>query len=123
MNFLDWRYVSVHKNVTWNIITNNIRYITGEQVPWQWEYVVANPNVTWENIQTINTMFKPKFSWSLLSRNINLTPTIIQENISKIDWSELSSNKLNYAKKTILSVKPETEQERFRRFSRSKSFS
>jgi hypothetical protein len=105
---LDWKFISMHKNMTWDIITTNIRRITGERVPWKWNFVTANPNVSWENILLLQKLFGFEFDWALLSKNRNLTPKIINEKIENWNWEEFSKNEFNYGKtmEAVVEVEP-----------------
>jgi hypothetical protein len=72
----DWRELSIHPNITWNIVKNNIN------LPWSWRWLSRNPIVTWDIVKN-----NPNKQWSyeLLSLNPNITIDIINSNPNK-EW-------------------------------------
>lgn len=83
-NILNWMVLSKHKNITLDILLNNINY------PWNWYFISFNPNLTLEFIkENINL----PWDFNTLSRNKVITWNFVKSN-ENLDWNwfELSSH-------------------------------
>lgn len=81
----DWKNISRHKNITWDIILEN-----DTNPNWIRKSIAMNPNVTWDIVQA-----NPERPWNIskLSGNPNITMEIVLENPEKPwDYKQLSGN-------------------------------
>lgn len=73
------RQISKNKNITWEIILNNLHE------NWDWDYVTMNPNVTFE---IINNNPDKKWNKKLLYKNENISIEELKENNIEITEEE-----------------------------------
>jgi hypothetical protein len=75
-----WFSITIHKNITWEIIQDNLEY------PWDFDNIIQNPNITLDII--INN--HKKYKWDV-AKNLNITWQFLQDNQNIIyDMSSLS---------------------------------
>jgi hypothetical protein len=81
----DYGYLSCNKNLTWDIILNNI------EKPWSWYGLSINPCITFDIV--VNNLDLP-WDWESLSLNPNITWKIILNNIDyPWHWYNISEKK------------------------------
>lgn len=80
-----WTGLSKNPNITIDIIRNNNNYC------WNFEYICMNPSIS---IEDAKSFCRCRYD---ISSNPNITYEWVTNNLRKIDWYKLSSNKFMYA--------------------------
>jgi hypothetical protein len=87
----DWDYVSLNPNISFKIVSENL------DRAWNWDFLSSHPNV--EVTDIIDTFYDKRYKWNpkYVSKNPNITWTIIKNNIRsnkaiKWYWVDLLNN-------------------------------